>query len=540
MLQQHALAGARRAEDDRDDALGDRHVEPVEHLVGAERLVQAARLDRADVGRDIVQPAVRGTTGASKLTARAVAVSDREQVLQDRVHLEVLANGTLHAHGSAHDLGRHRALAARVAPRLLLGERDLDLRRLFVADDLGRRAVEQQRDVAASPVHPQADGRGSVLEPEDRRGIARQRSAQRDVERHGGFANGHHEHMLHDMSGRPVRFQNEVFERLVRHPRGVADTCNTSSACPYSMSTRSGDRPHELEPEVDRAIADRLASMLKSHRQLRECTAIGDLFARAAGAAADVCGFDRAIVLTVADRSLSAAESGRLADPDSDRLRRRALSQPVAIEPTPRRARSSATPAPPGAPGARRAARSPTHSRRFGPHVYAAVAPEAVVLALLVLDRNESAPTPAEIVSADVFAGILAVAIERVVLRLRVGELSAEVRQFAASAQALAREVREAPVTLPRDGGLGPAFPPLDLAPARESAPVRSIFSEREQRVAALLIEGRSNREIAELLVLSPETVKTHVARILRKLGAANRVEAVTRYLRLAQEQESA
>jgi DNA-binding CsgD family transcriptional regulator len=43
-----------------------------------------------------------------------------------------------------------------------------------------------------------------------------------------------------------------------------------------------------------------------------------------------------------------------------------------------------------------------------------------------------------------------------------------------------------------------------------------------------LLVQGRSNREIADELILSPETVKAHVARILRKLGASNRAEAVS------------
>jgi DNA-binding NarL/FixJ family response regulator len=45
-------------------------------------------------------------------------------------------------------------------------------------------------------------------------------------------------------------------------------------------------------------------------------------------------------------------------------------------------------------------------------------------------------------------------------------------------------------------------------------------------------VQGRSNREIADEIFMSQETVKASVARILRKLGAANRVEAVTTILR--------
>ena len=41
------------------------------------------------------------------------------------------------------------------------------------------------------------------------------------------------------------------------------------------------------------------------------------------------------------------------------------------------------------------------------------------------------------------------------------------------------------------------------------------------------MVGGAQNRQIADQLVISPGTVKSHVARILRKLGAANRSEAV-------------
>ena len=41
-----------------------------------------------------------------------------------------------------------------------------------------------------------------------------------------------------------------------------------------------------------------------------------------------------------------------------------------------------------------------------------------------------------------------------------------------------------------------------------------------------LVAEGMSNREIAERLVLSPETVKSHVAAILEKLGVSDRTQA--------------
>jgi ATP/maltotriose-dependent transcriptional regulator MalT len=43
------------------------------------------------------------------------------------------------------------------------------------------------------------------------------------------------------------------------------------------------------------------------------------------------------------------------------------------------------------------------------------------------------------------------------------------------------------------------------------------------------LAAGRSNKEIAAALHVSPNTVKTHVARLFEKLGARRRTEAIAR-----------
>jgi DNA-binding NarL/FixJ family response regulator len=52
-------------------------------------------------------------------------------------------------------------------------------------------------------------------------------------------------------------------------------------------------------------------------------------------------------------------------------------------------------------------------------------------------------------------------------------------------------------------------------------------LSEREREVLQLVAEGRSSKEIAELLAISPATVETHRAHLLQKLRLHNTVEVV-------------
>jgi PAS domain S-box-containing protein len=59
-------------------------------------------------------------------------------------------------------------------------------------------------------------------------------------------------------------------------------------------------------------------------------------------------------------------------------------------------------------------------------------------------------------------------------------------------------------------------------------------LTARQQEVLALVAEGLENRAIARRLVVSETTVKSHLREILRRLDAANRTEAVARYLREA------
>ncbi|MDT8305134.1 MAG: response regulator transcription factor [Anaerolineae bacterium] len=66
------------------------------------------------------------------------------------------------------------------------------------------------------------------------------------------------------------------------------------------------------------------------------------------------------------------------------------------------------------------------------------------------------------------------------------------------------------------------------LIQAAQNPPAAApAFTEREREVLRLMVQGMSNAEIAESLVVSTSTVKFHVSNILSKLGAGSRTEAV-------------
>jgi two-component system, NarL family, nitrate/nitrite response regulator NarL len=82
--------------------------------------------------------------------------------------------------------------------------------------------------------------------------------------------------------------------------------------------------------------------------------------------------------------------------------------------------------------------------------------------------------------------------------------------------------------------GHSPVAPPVASAliahvcaaePATDCGEVPAL-SPRERDVLALVTEGRDNGEIGRRLFLSPSTVKSHVSRLLEKLGVENRVQA--------------
>jgi NarL family two-component system response regulator LiaR len=103
--------------------------------------------------------------------------------------------------------------------------------------------------------------------------------------------------------------------------------------------------------------------------------------------------------------------------------------------------------------------------------------------------------------------------------------------------------LKDVPIDELADGIRAAAAGKTILAPAVVQALVRAAgpqapqlgydLTERQLEILALLVEGLTNTEIAERLILSPYTVRNHISEILSKLGTSTRTEAAALAVRL-------
>jgi NarL family two-component system response regulator LiaR len=92
------------------------------------------------------------------------------------------------------------------------------------------------------------------------------------------------------------------------------------------------------------------------------------------------------------------------------------------------------------------------------------------------------------------------------------------------SAEKLAQAIREAHAGR---STLSPEAAQALVQAASQPPPPGHDLTGRERAVLVLMVAGLNNTEIAEKLVVSPSTIKTHVSHVLAKLGVTGRTEAV-------------
>jgi DNA-binding CsgD family transcriptional regulator len=169
---------------------------------------------------------------------------------------------------------------------------------------------------------------------------------------------------------------------------------------------------------------------------------------------------------------------------------------------------------------------------RWRAYVAAPVIMDGRVVGFLHGDRADGPLRAADREALARFAEGFSDVYERTVLRRRLRIERQELRRIATWADARTAELSDGAIDLARDRQ--PADGEDSERPPEARSALRDLLTPREIDVLEHLVRGETNADIARSLVVSEGTVKFHVKNILRKMNAANRAEATSRYLRLS------
>ncbi|MEA2495255.1 MAG: LuxR family transcriptional regulator, regulator of acetate metabolism [Thermoleophilaceae bacterium] len=273
----------------------------------------------------------------------------------------------------------------------------------------------------------------------------------------------------------------------------------------------------------------RLAHLREALGRLRSVVDVRELGERAVRELCETVGFDRAVLFTIESDELVAEHAWFSGDADWAKefvaLARRPEVRPrldhmLLESEVVRRRRPLLVLDPENDPRTYKPLVRATQTQSY---VAAPVMPGGHVIAMLHVDRYMTGQTMTDD-DVDVlwtFAEGFGYAYERMRLLSRLRRHAAELAQV---------------------GGMPVMAPPAlkSVGPAPDARPVLdaadSPLTAREHEVIQLVSSGATNQEIANSLVISESTVKSHVKHILRKLGASNRAEAVSRHLTTAEE----
>jgi LuxR family transcriptional regulator, regulator of acetate metabolism len=299
---------------------------------------------------------------------------------------------------------------------------------------------------------------------------------------------------------------------------------------------------HELRAQATSVRhAEHLLALSRIEESMRRLAALETpeaIIARAAAEVCRACGFERAMMSSIEGATL-AVEAIHVESPDprqqtfievakatpprlvhllaeTELLRRRSAILVTEPDTDPRTFKPLVT-----------ASRTPGY-------VAAPVVPCDQVIAIVHADHGVHGPLPDDLDREAIrsFALGLGWAIERAQSRQRLAEQSQRVRR-------VARMLDDVLTTPGENDPRLPSAPDPEFAGITPSSMPSStnlldeLLTRREREVLELLAEGASNNAIAERLVIAEATVKSHVKHILRKMRAANRTEAVSRYARL-------
>jgi DNA-binding CsgD family transcriptional regulator len=295
----------------------------------------------------------------------------------------------------------------------------------------------------------------------------------------------------------------------------------------------------------ERRRADTLTRIHDALARLRQIESLEQLLERSTQEACTACGFDRAVLYRLSGSKLVAESFYVEGDPEwAAELLAASRADPLPLDQNLNETEAL-----------RRRKPVMIHDAQNHPGVYqslgkiynvfsyvgAPIIPEGRVIGFLHADHYLKNRNVDEFDRDALFAFAegFGFAFERAVLVTRLQAQAAEVNRLLSSTEAVVRGYVDAEVELVRatdaqlaSSGTAAALLGGHTRSSGHDTALEELLTRREREVLRLLAAGATNRAIAEALVVSEGTVKSHVKRILRRLGARNRVEAAALYLR--------
>jgi LuxR family transcriptional regulator, regulator of acetate metabolism len=282
-----------------------------------------------------------------------------------------------------------------------------------------------------------------------------------------------------------------------------------------------------IQSRPDRAL-EALERTFDALQDLQDVGTVGELIERGPPAAARSVGLDRVLLTSIEDGCLH-AEALQVEGEDAEALLERIRESPARIEYPLIEAEILRRRRPVLATGA--GPRSATGAvLGWTELVVAPVLMEGRVVGFFHAERGP-AVDDADRDALWRFAQVYAAVFECAVLRGRLRAQRRELHRIASWADARTSALDDQPIGLRSDRT--PEDAPGPAVPATNAAALRDLMTRREIEVLELMVRGETNGAIARALVVTEGTIKFHVKNILRKLHAANRAEATSRYLRL-------
>ncbi|MEV4421245.1 LuxR C-terminal-related transcriptional regulator [Patulibacter sp. NPDC049589] len=324
-----------------------------------------------------------------------------------------------------------------------------------------------------------------------------------------------------------------VVERLTEGDRGSGAL---GTLLVELQSFRSDVHEHERGERRDRL--DALEAGLAPLRFIHDPQ---ELLSRVCEALVTGCGFDRALLSRVEDSTWRPWKSYAAGDREFEqRFREWLITTPripldhLLLENEMVRRRAPAIVLTPDDP---RVYRPLAEASGLVSYVAAPLMPTGRVIGFLHADHETAPVTEIDREVLWAFTESFGHIFERAVLLNRLREQREQVGRAMATVTSVLSDLANAEIELAGRAPDAPAtLPGTGLQPPSSHLPgsrIEALLTARELEVLGLMATGATNARIAQQLVISDATVKSHVKRILRKLRAGNRAEAISRYLRL-------